>query len=223
MDQISELAIGVVGREFRVNKLLNMAETNQVADIVDCEILLALIINYLALELQGDPVFQIFAKDWLNMQRQYFLMFNLDVGHNKIEIGRSGIAIQEDEVERDLEKKGEMIWQPANEEMGTDSTHFNQAIDRWDNIVLREYPRGELEQELTDLEGKFSQIIEETSGVEEYLPKNNTKPVQDGKDAGMKPADKDDDLETQAPPGKHGNNKEEDVHQNQTQEAKDKI
>ncbi|KEJ82700.1 hypothetical protein OXYTRIMIC_495 [Oxytricha trifallax] len=219
-DQISELAIGVVGRDFRVNKLLIMTETNQVADPVDCGILSALIINHLALELQGEPVFQIFAKDWLNMQR-YYLMFNLEVGHNKMEIGRSGMAIQEEEVERDLEKKGELIWQLANEEMGTDSTHFNQAIDGWDNKVMREYPRGDLEQELTEIEGKFSQIIDEASGVEEYLPKDNTKPDQDGKDAGRKPVGKEDDLETQALLGKHSNNMEEEVHQNQTREAED--
>ncbi|KEJ83149.1 hypothetical protein OXYTRIMIC_345 [Oxytricha trifallax] len=173
--QLSELASGIVGDDFKVSKLVSMMETNQVRDPEDCGVLATLIINHLALELDGQPVFQIFAKDWVNIQR-YYLMFNLEVGFTKMEIGRSGKAISEEETIREMERKSELIWQGADDEMGTSSYYYVPKIDRWDELILREAPRGQLEQELSECEGRFSEIIEGETAAEKYLFPDQIKP-----------------------------------------------
>ncbi|KEJ82611.1 hypothetical protein OXYTRIMIC_803 [Oxytricha trifallax] len=94
-------------------------ETNQVRDPEDCGVLATLIINHL-LRIGWTTSVSDFAKDWLNMQR-YYLMFNLEVGFSKMEIGRSGKAISEEETIREMERKSELIWQGADDEMGTSS------------------------------------------------------------------------------------------------------
>ncbi|KEJ82518.1 hypothetical protein OXYTRIMIC_579 [Oxytricha trifallax] len=153
------MAYRIVGVDFKISKLANMMETNQVRDPEDCGILATLIINHLALELDGQPVFQIFSKDWVNMQR-YYLKFNLEIGFTKMEIGRSGKAIIEDEAVREMEGKSELIWQGTDDEMGTSSYYYDPKIDRWDELVCREIPKRQLEQELFECEGKLSEIIE---------------------------------------------------------------
>ncbi|KEJ83173.1 hypothetical protein OXYTRIMIC_378 [Oxytricha trifallax] len=65
-------------RAYAERNFLSKPEINQVK-AEDCGILAILMANYLALELPGEAVFQIFAKYWINMQR-YYLMFNLEVG-----------------------------------------------------------------------------------------------------------------------------------------------
>ncbi|KEJ82720.1 hypothetical protein OXYTRIMIC_496 [Oxytricha trifallax] len=60
--------------------------------------------------------------------------------------------------------------------MGTSSYYYNPKIDRWDELIQRETPRGQLEQELFECERKFSEFFEGGSAVEEYLFPNQAKP-----------------------------------------------
>ncbi|KEJ82786.1 hypothetical protein OXYTRIMIC_698 [Oxytricha trifallax] len=46
---------------------------------------------------------------------------------------------------------------------------FNQQIDQWDEVVMREDPRGQIERELAVSEDRFSELIGEIPEVEGLL------------------------------------------------------
>ncbi|KEJ82681.1 hypothetical protein OXYTRIMIC_438 [Oxytricha trifallax] len=177
--QLREHETGIVGNDFKVNKLACMIETNQARDPEDCGVLATLVINHLALELEGQPVFQIFSKDWLNMQRYYFV-FNLEIGFTQMENFRSGKAISEDEAIREMERKSELIWQVADDEMGTSSFYYDPKNDRWDDLIQREILRGQLKQEFIECKGKFSEIIEEGSAGKNICSQIQSSQTQKG-------------------------------------------
>ncbi|KEJ82670.1 hypothetical protein OXYTRIMIC_117 [Oxytricha trifallax] len=77
--QINELMDGIMGPSYKAESIVNKQDVNQVTYPQDCGLLAILIANHLALEIAGEPIFQIFSKDWLNMQR-YYLMFSLEIG-----------------------------------------------------------------------------------------------------------------------------------------------
>ncbi|KEJ82605.1 hypothetical protein OXYTRIMIC_658 [Oxytricha trifallax] len=166
--QLNELMEGTLGKRFWLKRIEGKTGLHQVRDPEDCGILAILTINHLALDLQGEPIFQIFAKDWINMQR-YYLMFNLEVGSVRMEIGKSGITIQEDELERDIERKNELIWQHADEDLESDSITFNAQVDQWDEVILRGDIKAHIENDIEDCEGKFSELVGDAPEVESYL------------------------------------------------------
>ncbi|KEJ82924.1 hypothetical protein OXYTRIMIC_524 [Oxytricha trifallax] len=180
---------------------MSKPEVNQVKDPVDCGVMAILTANHLALELEGEPVFQIFAKDWVNMQR-YYLAFNLEVGHMKLEIGKSGITVNAEDTEYIAEKRNESIWQVGNEEKWENTTLMRSQIDNWDDLLLNNN-RMELEGTQANEDGLFSEVEENQAEVENYLypqarrergqsePMNggNAKPklIQDTQGFGWKP------------------------------------
>ncbi|KEJ82630.1 hypothetical protein OXYTRIMIC_216 [Oxytricha trifallax] len=121
--------------------------------------------NHLALELRGEPIFQIFSQDWIKMQR-YYLLFNLEVGHMKMEIGKSGVNTQERDLEQIKNKRNETLWQ---EENISQQTYFNTQVDTWDELVLNNVGQSHLELYKGDDEGNFSEIGENPTVVEDYI------------------------------------------------------
>ncbi|KEJ82468.1 hypothetical protein OXYTRIMIC_484 [Oxytricha trifallax] len=134
LKKISEFSEGTIGKEFRIKKIEIKSQTNQVRNPEECGVMAKFIVIYLALELPGEPVFQIFAKDWINWQR-YYTTLNLEIGYMKMEIGKSGMAVEEEEVARETERNNIMMWQKADEEMGT--SVFNSHIDNCDKNIIR--------------------------------------------------------------------------------------
>ncbi|KEJ83013.1 hypothetical protein OXYTRIMIC_782 [Oxytricha trifallax] len=181
LGKVNELIANTVGNDFKVNKLQSMVNTNQVSDPEDCGIMAILITNHLALELQGEPIFQIFAKDWINMQR-YYILFNMEVVFMKMKIGRSGVALSDDEIAEDTEKRNEGIWQQSSQELTAGTYVFNSQIDQWDDVVMREDQRGEIEQEFIANEGRFSELAEEVPEIEEILFPNKMKHREEGRE-----------------------------------------
>ncbi|KEJ82667.1 hypothetical protein OXYTRIMIC_583 [Oxytricha trifallax] len=112
------------------------------------------------------------------MQR-YYLMFNLEVGSVRMEIGKSGITIQEDELERDMERKNDLIWQHADEDLENGSTTFNAQIDQWDEVIMRENIKAQIEIEIEDCEGKFSELVGDAPEIEGYLFNGPIQPNSD--------------------------------------------
>ncbi|KEJ82481.1 hypothetical protein OXYTRIMIC_178 [Oxytricha trifallax] len=153
--QLNVMTQETVGPQFRAERVTSKVETNQVRDPEDCGVLALLIANHLALELEGDPILQIFAKDWINMQR-YYLMFNLEVGFNKMEIGKSGIAIVEEEAEKNIEKRSSLIWKQADKELGVEANNPTNLVDRWEEMVMVNQWQSELEQEYEKFEREFN-------------------------------------------------------------------
>ncbi|KEJ82381.1 hypothetical protein OXYTRIMIC_515 [Oxytricha trifallax] len=133
------------------------------------------------LEIPGQPVFQIFANDWINMQR-YYLMFNLEIGYIKIEIGRSGKAVEKQEVERIAEKKNEALWQWVEQEADTEMINQTSHIDMWDDLVLKNGAQFKLEREKVINEGEFSEAGEQLRDVEWYLSNDRTRISQKTQD-----------------------------------------
>ncbi|KEJ82965.1 hypothetical protein OXYTRIMIC_652 [Oxytricha trifallax] len=125
-------------------------------------------INHLALELQGQPVFQIFAKDWLNMQK-YYLMINLELGFVRIDIGRSGMTIEKEEMEANREKKSEALWLLVDKDLDTVMINQHSKIDVWDELVLKNAAQFELERENNRQGGEFSDVDEDLTEAEWYL------------------------------------------------------
>ncbi|KEJ82739.1 hypothetical protein OXYTRIMIC_323 [Oxytricha trifallax] len=164
--QLCEFIDGTIGKEFKTNKIEMKNETNQVNDPQDCGVMAMLIINHLALELQGEPFFQIFAKDWINSQR-YYTMFNLEVGYMKMQIGRSGMTLEEEEVTRDIERKSMMLWQKADEEVV--QSMYNSHIDNWDDLVLGGAPKVSQDKEDLELQEEFGEMMGEVSEIENYM------------------------------------------------------
>ncbi|KEJ82618.1 hypothetical protein OXYTRIMIC_582 [Oxytricha trifallax] len=72
----------------------------------------------------------------------YFLTFNLEVGHMKLQIGKSGVTIYAEETEQVAEKRNEDIWKLANEEKGTEKTYMKSHVDTWDEWVLENGNKG---------------------------------------------------------------------------------
>ncbi|KEJ83035.1 hypothetical protein OXYTRIMIC_053 [Oxytricha trifallax] len=143
--QINELQEGREGRKFQVKRIISKIETLQVTNPEDQRVMAIQTINHLAMELAGEPVFQIFANNQVSMQR-YYLMFNLELGFLKNEIGRSVIAIKEKELKRDMERRNDLIWQQANKDIGAGSVDFFPQINQWD-LVMREDVNAQIEQE----------------------------------------------------------------------------
>ncbi|KEJ83090.1 hypothetical protein OXYTRIMIC_349 [Oxytricha trifallax] len=165
--QISEFSEGTIGKEFRVSKIESKSETNQVKDPENFGVMAILIVNHLALELPGEAVFQIFAKDWINGQRYYAIFLPRKIGHMKMEILKSGMALEEEKVARETERKNVMIWQKADEEMGT--SVFNSHIDNWDEDIIRGSQGLQMDKEDLELEERYSQMVNEFSEAEGYL------------------------------------------------------
>ncbi|KEJ82593.1 hypothetical protein OXYTRIMIC_471 [Oxytricha trifallax] len=157
LGKLSELLEETIGKEFKIDKLSGLVNTNQVKDPEDCGIMAILISNHIVMELQGEPVFQIFAKDWINMQRYYMMTW------------KSGIALSDEEMARDTEKKNDKIWEHANEGLESETYIFNSQIDQWEEVVMREDPRGQIERELAVSEDRFSELIGEIPEVEGLL------------------------------------------------------
>ncbi|KEJ82687.1 hypothetical protein OXYTRIMIC_292 [Oxytricha trifallax] len=109
LDQLNYMVKDTVGGEFEIKKLASKVDTNQVSEPVDCGVMAIIIANHLALELQGEPIFQIFSNDWLRSHR-YYLMFNLELGFTKMEIGKSGHSVREEESELSIDKKSSLLW-----------------------------------------------------------------------------------------------------------------
>ncbi|KEJ83115.1 hypothetical protein OXYTRIMIC_258 [Oxytricha trifallax] len=166
--QVNEMVSQVMGKDYQAKQLITKPEINQVMDPEDCGVLLILMVNHLALEIPGEPIFQIFSKDWINMQR-YYLMFNLEVGVMKLEIGKSGISIREEDVEQITEKRNGILWKSEWEDKGTEMMNQNSHIDTWDELVLQNGARMEMEQSNIDEEGRFSDIGDNEAEVESYL------------------------------------------------------
>ncbi|KEJ82529.1 hypothetical protein OXYTRIMIC_689 [Oxytricha trifallax] len=156
-----------VWKKFLVNKVMTKPEVNQVKDPIDCGVMSILTANHLALELQGEPMFQIFAKDWVNMQR-YYLAFNLEVGHMKLETGKSGITVNAEDTEYIAEKRNQSIWQVANEEKWENTTLMRSQIDNQDDLLLSNN-RMELDGNQANENGLFSEVEENQAEVEYYL------------------------------------------------------
>ncbi|KEJ82923.1 hypothetical protein OXYTRIMIC_573 [Oxytricha trifallax] len=174
MRQLSSLLSEVLGKEYAINQISKIQEINQVKDPEDYGIMAILMINHLALELQGQPVFQIFAKDWLNMQR-YYLMLNLELGFVKIDIGRSGLAIEKEEMEVNREKKSEALWLLVDKDLDTTMINLHSQIDVWDELVLKNATQFELEREDDRQGGEFSDVDEDLTEAEWYLSNDGSK------------------------------------------------
>ncbi|KEJ82966.1 hypothetical protein OXYTRIMIC_019 [Oxytricha trifallax] len=102
-----------------------------------------------------------------NMQR-YDLMFNLEVGLLKLEIGKSGITIEEKTMEIIRERKNEMLWQAELEENGTQNKNMYSQFDVCE-MVLKNGSQMYMEKVYEEQEGGFSEKIVEGAYVEEYL------------------------------------------------------
>ncbi|KEJ82754.1 hypothetical protein OXYTRIMIC_605 [Oxytricha trifallax] len=133
LDQINQMMMEIMGKEFCLGKIQCKPETNQVKDPEDCGLISILIMNHLAFELKGGPIFQIFLQDLIKMQR-YYLLLNLEVGYMRMEIGKSGVTIQEKDLEQITNKRNETLWQ--EEENRSQQTYFNTQVDTWDELVL---------------------------------------------------------------------------------------
>ncbi|KEJ83073.1 hypothetical protein OXYTRIMIC_214 [Oxytricha trifallax] len=164
LKSINQVTKETIGMEYKIEKVVSKMETNQVNDPEDCGLLAILITNHLALELEGEPVFQIFSKDWLSMQR-YYLMLNLEVGFMKMEIGKSGYLIREEEAVQNQEKRSEMIWSQVGREIGDLQESVNQQLDNWEGIFQRSDWQLELEQEFehqeeagSDFDGHLTEL-----------------------------------------------------------------
>ncbi|KEJ82706.1 hypothetical protein OXYTRIMIC_472 [Oxytricha trifallax] len=102
------------------------------------------------------------------MQR-YYLMFNLEIGQNKMEIGKSGLTIQEEEAERNMEQKSLLIWDQVSVEMGSGNARQNQQEEGWKEMILRNEWQSELEQQFEKFEGNISELNESMSELENVL------------------------------------------------------
>ncbi|KEJ82977.1 hypothetical protein OXYTRIMIC_420 [Oxytricha trifallax] len=169
-----------MGKAYKADKVVIKQETNQVKDPEDCGVMAILIANHLALELVGEPIFQIFAKDWMNIQR-YYLMFNLEVGLMKLEIGKSGVIVEEKTIEIIREKNNEMLWQAEMDENGTKNNNMISQIDMWDELVLKNSTEMQMELIKEEQEGRLSGINEEVDEVEGYLYQQSTLNEEDRK------------------------------------------
>ncbi|KEJ82496.1 hypothetical protein OXYTRIMIC_418 [Oxytricha trifallax] len=165
LDQINQMMVEIMGKEYQVEKIQCKPETNQVRDPEDCGLISILIMNHLALELRGEPIFQIFSQDWIKMQR-YYLLFNLEVGHMKMEIGKSGVNTQERDLEQITNKRNETLWQEENR---SQQTYFNTQVDTWDELVLNSVGQSHMELYKGNDEGKFNEIGENPTVVEDYI------------------------------------------------------
>ncbi|KEJ83117.1 hypothetical protein OXYTRIMIC_247 [Oxytricha trifallax] len=103
-------------------------------------------------------------------------MFNLEVGLPRMEIGKSEITIKEAEQEQDMERKKELLWQHADEDLGNGQISFNAKIDEWDDIIMRDDEKIQIENENEDYEGKFNELVEEAPEIEGYLFNGKFKP-----------------------------------------------
>ncbi|KEJ82600.1 hypothetical protein OXYTRIMIC_708 [Oxytricha trifallax] len=146
LKSINQVTSEKIEVECKIEKAISKLETNQVKDPEDCGLLAILIANHLALEIEGEPIFLIFSKDWLSMQR-YYIMLNLEVGFTKMEIGKSGYLIREEKADQNQEKRSEFIWSQAWREIGDLQESVNQQIDNWEGIFQRNDWQMELEQE----------------------------------------------------------------------------
>ncbi|KEJ82443.1 hypothetical protein OXYTRIMIC_710 [Oxytricha trifallax] len=100
------------------------------------------------------------------MQR-YFLLYNLEVGLMKLEIGKSVVTVEEQKMEIIREKRNEALWH--TEENGTQNTNIISQVDVWDELVLENGIRRQMELLQEEQEEKFSEIIEEGNEIENYL------------------------------------------------------
>ncbi|KEJ82718.1 hypothetical protein OXYTRIMIC_125 [Oxytricha trifallax] len=155
-----------MGKDYEVKKIATTADTNQCMLPEDCGIIALQIINHLALELPVEPVFQIFGKYWIQMQR-YYMMLNLEVGYMKMEIGKSGFALREEEMLKVKEQQSESMWMRMNDEVGSQS--YTQAInvDTWHEMVLDKFSKTELEKAMDGQGREISELGEEVSEIEE--------------------------------------------------------
>ncbi|KEJ82580.1 hypothetical protein OXYTRIMIC_407 [Oxytricha trifallax] len=132
-------------------------DTNKVSEPIDCGVMPILIANHFALELKGEPVFQIFLNDWINMQRQQ-MIFNLEVGFTKMEIGKSGHSVRDDEAEMNTKKQNSMLWRQADEGMDSGLVNANISEDGWDKLVQRNEWQAELERQYRKEEEQLGDI-----------------------------------------------------------------
>ncbi|KEJ82626.1 hypothetical protein OXYTRIMIC_301 [Oxytricha trifallax] len=156
--QLNELMEGTLGKRFWLKRIEGKTGLHQVRDPEDCGILAILTINHLALDLQGNPYSKSLPKIGLTQ-----------VGSVRMEIGKSGITIQEDELKRDIERKNELIWQHADEDLENGSITFNAQVDQWDEVILRGDIKAHIENEIEDCEGKFSELVGDAPEVESYF------------------------------------------------------
>ncbi|KEJ82704.1 hypothetical protein OXYTRIMIC_058 [Oxytricha trifallax] len=163
LSQLNQMVTEIHGKEFQAQKIICKPETNQVRDPEDCGLMAILILNHLALELQGEPIFQIFSNDWTKMQR-YYLLFNLEIGYMRMEIGKSGIALEEKDMDKITDKRNQTLWQ---EENGSQQTNFNTHVDAWDELVQDKGNKSQLEQFREEQEGNFSEMDRNPIAVED--------------------------------------------------------
>ncbi|KEJ83166.1 hypothetical protein OXYTRIMIC_143 [Oxytricha trifallax] len=172
--RLNEVIVGTVGKDYEVKTIATKTDTNQCMLPEDCGIKALLIINHLALELPGEPVFQIFGKDWIQMQR-YYMMLNLEVGYMKMEIGKSGFALKEEEMMKIQEQQSESMRMRMNDEIGFQSYTQTINVDTWDEMVLENLCKTELEKAMDGQEREISELGEEVSETEECLFTQNPK------------------------------------------------
>ncbi|KEJ82735.1 hypothetical protein OXYTRIMIC_423 [Oxytricha trifallax] len=99
----------------------------------------------------------------IKMQR-YYLLFNLEIGYMRLEIGKSGIALEERDMDKITDKINQTLWQEENR---SQQTNFNTHVDTWDDLVLDKGNKSQLEQFREEQEGNFSEIEKNPIDVED--------------------------------------------------------
>ncbi|KEJ82888.1 hypothetical protein OXYTRIMIC_709 [Oxytricha trifallax] len=111
------------------------------------------------------------------MQRHY-MMLNLEVGHIKMEIGKSGTTIENKELERNTEKKCMALWEHIWQEPDTKMMNQQSHVDQWEELVQKDAQVFHIEEEGDKREGKFSKLGEDLTEFEWYLQKDRTKQLK---------------------------------------------
>ncbi|KEJ82564.1 hypothetical protein OXYTRIMIC_528 [Oxytricha trifallax] len=147
LHQINQLYKETVGNKFIVNQITCKPEINQVADSENCGLLAILMANHLALELRR-TIFQIFQ-----------------MGHMKLEIGKTGVTVNEEETELVAEKRNEDLQKSASEEKGTQkqTTYMKSHVNTW---VLENVNKMEIVDQQDHQDQCFSDAEEVLSRVE---------------------------------------------------------
>ncbi|KEJ82942.1 hypothetical protein OXYTRIMIC_263 [Oxytricha trifallax] len=102
------------------------------------------------------------------MQR-YYLKFNLEVGLMKLEIGISGISVDEKTIETMIEQQTEALLQKEHETEGAQGWNNFLAIDVWDEMVLENGVKLQMELIQEERDASFNAVIEEGAEEEDYL------------------------------------------------------
>ncbi|KEJ82970.1 hypothetical protein OXYTRIMIC_062 [Oxytricha trifallax] len=170
--QLNEVMTGTMGQEFQTSRIIIKQEINQTKDPEDCGLLAILIANHLADEIPGELIFQIFAKDWLNMQR-YYLIYNFERGYMRMEFGKSGRSIKDSEVEANDKTRNKNLWSRNDNEIDTEMMNLTQ-IDAWEDLVQKDFKSGILDKHDEEDEGQFSEDDRNITEIEGYLFKEKS-------------------------------------------------